>query len=153
MEREIEFRGINGNGFVYGTYINGDGEHMKDRIFLLQYNEKTGEEDGICCPVEPDTVGQYTNVDDKNGKRIYEGDIVAIHDPFCKEPHIGKVEFSKGSFGIRYTVYKDWENFWPLSKTMAVYEAMGCRCEKSVFFEIIGNTYENPELLTKTEKI
>lgn len=147
MNREIEFRGINGSGFVYGTYIQGDGEHTKDRIFLLQYNEKTGEEDGICAPVEPDTVGQYTGVDDKNGKRIYEGDIVAIHDPFSKEPHIGEVEFSKGSFGVRYTVCKEWENFWPLSRTMAIYEDMGWRDEKSVSFEVIGNTYENPELL------
>lgn len=151
MNREIEFRGINGNSFVYGIYIKGDGEHTKDRIFLLQYNEKTGEEDGICAPVESDTVGQYTNVDDITGKRIYEGDIVAIHDPFSIEPHIGVVEFSKGSFGVRYTVYKDWENFWPLSKTTAIYEDMGCKDKKSVSFEVIGNTYENPELLTKTE--
>lgn len=147
MNREIEFRGINGNSFVYGNYIKGDGEHTKDRIFLLQYNEKTGEEDGICCPVEPDTVGLYTGVDDMNGKRIYEGDIVAIHDPFSTKPHIGEVVFLKGAFGVRYSFPTGDDRFWPLFKTTTVYEDMGWRDEKDVTFEAIGNIYENPELL------
>lgn len=147
MNREIEFRGINGNGFVYGTYIKGDGEHTKDRIFLLMYNDKTGEEVGICAPVEPDTVGQYTGVDDKNGKRIYEGDIVAIHDPFSTKPHIGEVVFSKGAFGVRYSFPTRYDRFWPLSKTTTVYEDMGWKDEKDITFEVIGNIYENPELL------
>lgn len=166
MKREIEFRAwCSGhdsynnqiNGWVYGNsfdLLECYNDTFPDSVDIVKFKLIAYTKPTLCYQYYiciADTLGQYTGVDDKNGKRIYEGDIVTIHDPFCKEPHIGEVEFSKGSFGVRYTVYKDWENFWPLSKTMTVYEDMGCRYEKEVSFEVIGNTYENPELLTKSE--
>lgn len=146
MNREIEFRGINGNGFVYGTYIKGDVEHTKDRIFLLQYNDKTGEEDGICCPVNPDTVGQYTNVDDINGKRIYEGDIVRI-DCQVSIIHIGVVVFHQGAFMIHYKFF-GFDYNHPLHHVDSNVQDMGATLHVDYTFEVIGNIYENPELLT-----
>lgn len=145
MKREIEFRGINGNCFVYGTYIKGDGEHTKDRIFLLSYNEKTGEEDGICASVEPDTVGQYANFDDINGKRIYEGDIVRINSNLGMD-HTGVVVFHKGAFMVKYK-FCDFDRLHPLHLESKDEQVVGATLHIDYTFEVIGNIYENPELL------
>lgn len=145
MNREIEFRGINGNSFVYGTYIKGDGEYTKDRIFLLQYNEKTGEEDGICAPVEPDTVGQYTNVDDINGKRIYEGDIVRIKNNLGLD-RTGVIVFHKSAFMVN-TKYCGLDRLHPLHLESSDEKDMGAASHIDCTFDVLGNIFENPELL------
>ena len=87
--------------------------------------------------VIPQTVGQYTGLTDKNGKKIVEGDIVV-----CKQAingnlidyyvEIGFVEMKYGAFGLHrkqgyYRPFKDW---------LEDYE-----------YEVIGNIHDNPELL------
>ena len=75
MNREIEFRGFDGTKWYYGD---------------LEYNRKTDvarihtyKEDGSYSrqySVDPDTVGEFTNMRDKHGKKIFEGDIVRKRD-------------------------------------------------------------------------
>ena len=87
--------------------------------------------------VIPETVGQYTGLTDKNGKKIFAGDIVV-----CKQAingnlidyyvEIGFVEMKYGAFGLHrkqgyYRPFKDW---------LEDYE-----------YEVIGNIHDNPELL------
>lgn len=74
--------------------------------------------------VDPETVGQYIGEVDRNGKEIYEGDIDGSDEPMY-------VAYEKGSYGLKYqenTNYFDNCVYWEAT-------------------EIIGNIYENPELI------
>lgn len=91
--REILFRGKASTKWVYG-----DLRHLNDGRVAVR-------KDGEIYPYEviPETVGQYTGLKDKNGERIFEGDIVQAYD----ETYVngfgeikGKVVFNCGSFDI-----------------------------------------------------
>ena len=80
------------------------------------------------CPIM-----QYTGLKDKNGVEIYEGDILQI---FGEGNSIGKVIFQDGSF----RVVEDLKYYCHLSAY-----------NPQVMSEVIGNIYENPELLKNHE--
>ena len=93
----------------------------KPRIIILSNKGKT---DGLWREVIPETVGQYTGLTDKNGKRIFEGDIVRYEDD------------------IGYVIYNgDDARFLVDSPNMYI------SMDYSNEFEVIGNIHDNPELL------
>ena len=134
--KEILFRGkrtINGD-WVYGDFVHGnERKSLRDSIFV--YDSETQSFNDY--EINPSTLGQYTGLTDKNGNRIFEGDIVKAQDeilgsPFCDGMN-GKVVYDEAAYFIEP---KDPMNSQWLYDECAVYE-------------IIGNIHDNPELLEK----
>ena len=126
--REIKFRGKRVDN---GEWVYGDLLHHDNRVGMHnQLNDGTMS----VCDVNTDTVGQFTGLLDKNGKEIYEGDIVEAWSAGVKA--IGKV--TQRIDGL-WLIYPAWQN-----KRFYYFQPNG-NGEDSV--EIIGNIYDNPELL------
>lgn len=98
--RTIKFRGkrINRNG----EWAYGDLRILSDRILILPQGSYDAAIDRDA--VDETTIGQFTDLHDKNGKEIYEGDIVELREPNGMQ-NICKVEMCERcywcvSFGI-----------------------------------------------------
>ena len=95
--------------------------------------------------VIPSTVGQYTGLTDKNGVRIFEGDIVKTHYANAqKSDFIEQVVFHNGKFCAYFSnqLCKQWANLYDGTEHLPQ--------DKSVYMdsvEVIGNIHDNPELL------
>lgn len=124
-QREILFRGkrIDNGAWIYGPYIPADASGY---IYLRERHPKMEM-------VYQKTVGQYTGLKDRKGTRIFEGDIVNVHDALvkCTAPYHefdGVVNFEDGSFCVvsnEYTGYR-WMDY---------------------DVTVIGNIHDNPQLL------
>lgn len=123
MRRKILFRGFNrkNNKWLYGYYVVNKGVHLI-------------VEDGIANPlntwedyaVDPDTVGQYTGLKDKNGKEIYEGDIllsIVFVEVIYNAPEFC---YRDNDFGYKFL-------------------------NRPGDFKVVGNIHDNPNLLEDEE--
>ena len=143
---EILFRGKRVDN---GEWVEGDLIHLPNGTAILA--------NGYAY-VDPSTVGQYTGLTDKNGKKIFEGDIIRYSDSGEYEMYLESLECPEEYDGINF------ENMWTIDEVvygiainypafdlnrhdwevngLSNLSESGC-----YFYEVIGNIHDNPELL------
>jgi uncharacterized phage protein (TIGR01671 family) len=138
--REIIFRGKRTAGARIGEWTYGDLVHALTGGMVIT---ETGDVDA--WEVDPGTVGQYTGLLDKNGARIFEGDIINIclrnsHDPRSNivPPCNEAVIFENQSFGV----------IWGNRREFARFNSF----TQETIFEVVGTVHDNPELLAGAER-
>lgn len=133
--REILFRAKAVNrkeGHEYRTdYKNGDWVYglLANNNPYADFAEMTNTDGISSIEVDKNTIGQYTGLTDKNGKKIFEGDIVSISGEL------------KGTYTC---VWEEYNFEYELdNKTMS----FGLACVDSDDIEVIGNIHDNQELI------
>lgn len=119
MSREIKFRGMS----IRGTWYYGLICKVEEGTFI---SNSVGRP--MALEIRPETICQFTGLKDKNGKEIFEGDIILEHHSGIKY----KIFYEDGCFGNSTTQL--------CNDSINEYE-----------IEVIGNIHENPELLGEKE--
>jgi uncharacterized phage protein (TIGR01671 family) len=131
--REILFRGKTAGGkWVHGSLVHRTqfyGDPCDDYLILVDGEFHCDYYDAD--EVITETIGQFTGLFDKNGKKIFEGDIIK------NEYEVGKNQY------FRITYNEDSMRWSVMNK----YRMQGHLCHVLGSMEVIGNIYDNPELL------
>ena len=146
--RKILFRGkrIDNGELVYGYFAD-----MGNKACIIKSYESYWDEDckmlrcrpSDIIPVDFSTAGQFTGLTDKNGKKIFEGDIISVEFELDREPELGEPTKWYENFSV---VFDEEHHCWgtKISKDEAgewLYE-YDDDCAT-----VVGNIYDNPELL------
>lgn len=160
--REILFRGkqTDKDKWIYGVPVKGTSVDESE-ILIIESVFKCGEYACIGCeftPVIPSTVGQYTGLKDKNGKRIFEGDIIRYADLYDYNCYLESIDNPEVYDNI------DLGNIWTIDEVVhgikVGYPAFDLNKHDfetnglselsesgQYFYEVIGNIHDNQELL------
>lgn len=131
MMREILFRGKRkDNGeWVYGWVTTQHKKYTEGDLLTEIQSSTFGEGEHY---VDTETVGQYTGLKDKNGTKIFEGDIIDfLYRSDGDDYGIVQYDVDETEFGFVYNL---------------IYDGLGRHyCSRDI--EVIGNIYDNPELM------
>lgn len=133
MKREIKFRGksTDTGKWVYGflSFFYTAGKN-KNGLILTDKAKIYSPENCQCSDIWAETVCQFSEITDRNGKRIFEHDIILIHESESSYHFTVEVLFHKGMFCYRNKAC-GFTPLWYVSD----------RCE------VIGNVFDNSELI------
>ena len=126
--REILFRGkrLDNGDWVYGYYVHIGPVSCQRAYIIPEYASSL-----YVNEVDPSTVGQYTGLKDKNGKKVFEGDIIRKTNK-GRHPEIFIANIRTCFYTNEEVYYSPFDHF-----------------TESCEYEIIGNIHDNPELLEK----
>lgn len=136
--REILFRGKRTDAtippWVYGgiAAISGQGSDRREQAYIIQGYIDHGYL-GFAWEVWPETVGQFTGRRDKNGQKVFEGDILSL--------------FGGKDRGV--VLWSDHAQCYFISPNGKEQFSMWdfCGLGRPEYYEIIGNIHDNPDLL------
>ena len=159
---EILFRGKRADN---DEWVEGDVLQTRYHSGHIEYQIMPQTPVSSAYPVLPETVGQYTGLTDRNGKRIFEGDIVRYntYDDFDCQSVVKFGEYNQDGSAGEYSAskcigfYVDVDNF-----TCPDWCEYGSNCfsnylkqqnilEVAQYCEIIGNIHDDPELLEQED--
>lgn len=130
--RPIEFRGMNISGqWHYGLLC-----HVANEWFI---SNEAGQPRAY--QIRPETIGQFTGLLDRDGKKIFEGDILATEN---SNPNFDI--WDKEYWGYTNVIWDDYDLMWRGSNWTWSHSKDGSVYSLE-FIKIIGNVYEHPQLL------
>ena len=137
MIRTIKFKG---QQLINGDWIMGDLNHLVDGVYISNDNGNN------MAQVNPDTVCQFTGILDKNGKEIYEGDILRSDEyPFscmedgARDNYFGIIEWSNKEAMFLLTCVKN-----PKSAVRDISDGISYEItqQKLEYHEVVGSIHE-----------
>lgn len=133
--RQIKFRGKNSIGdWWYGNLITR--EYLKDGQTKHIYEISDITTSNFCTGIIPETVGQFTGLTDKNGKEIYDGDIIEDKNG------IGVIMWFQTAWGVA-----SYAHGYNGLKSYTAVDSFYSKETKE--WAVIGSIHDDPELLTK----
>jgi uncharacterized phage protein (TIGR01671 family) len=139
MNREIEFRGIGQDGELH----YGDLSILRNKMDGIEAGFYISNSAGMpyAYKIDEKTIGQFIGLKDKNGKRIFEGDIIRFFEP--------------DSIWIFQVVYVEGKACYSLSSASRFMDIMAAQFDQQLtelyqkHFEVIGCIHTNPERMIK----
>ena len=133
--REILFHGKRADN---GEWVEGDVLQIRYHSGHIEYQIMPQTPVSSAVPVLPETIGQFTGLADKNGVRIFEGDICRFKR--FNDIHVGEIVFNvtTASFVMRY------QSIVGAYGEKATQKMLLSVCDD---IEVIGNIHDNPELM------
>lgn len=139
--REILFRGKGNPKYNDGSWHEGYLTHDTEDY---QIYTPIGVRSYCTTTVLEETIGQYTGLNDKNGKKIFEGDIVICFDRNAEETFTAIVEFGNPNGQYNWGFQLKPVGKTDLNTDILLWVEME---ETGAFIRVVGNIHDNPELL------
>lgn len=127
-----------------------NGEWVEGLLIIMfgQHHIQKWRSENIAYSIDPKTICQYTGLTDKNGKRIWENDILRYSYEYPGSPWLKKEENIKYRVGAVF--WQEWRGLWAVcgrGTSRAINQDVFVYCRNPNRTEVIGNIFDNPELL------